>query len=59
MTVRVSSSSVSFPSGGTNAAQVHKLLQPDQQVYEVIGKPYDVDIIVQAVKEAARSRPTH
>jgi len=42
----------------TNAAQVHKLLRPDQQVYEVIGKPYDLDIIVQAVKEAVRSRPT-
>ena len=42
----------------TNAAQVHKLLQPDQQVYEVIGKPYDLGIIVQAVKEAVRSRPT-
>jgi CheY-like chemotaxis protein len=42
----------------TNAARVYKLLQPDQQVYEVIGKPYDLDIIVQAVKEAVRSRPT-
>ena len=42
----------------TNAAQVHKLLHPDQQIYEVVGKPYDLNEIVQAVKEAVRSRPT-
>ena len=41
-----------------NAAHVEKLAGRDRRVYEVVGKPYDLDAIVRAVKEAARSRPT-
>ena len=42
----------------TNSAQAQKLLGRDHQVYEIVGKPFDLDQIVQAVKEASRSRPT-
>lgn len=42
----------------TNAQQVARIAGSPQHVYEVIGKPFDLDQIVQAVKEAARARPT-
>jgi CheY-like chemotaxis protein len=42
----------------TNAREVQKLAGTNQTIYEVIGKPFDLDQIVRAVKEAARSRPT-
>ena len=42
----------------TNKAQVEKLVGRDQRVYEVIGKPADLGVIVRAVKEAGRARPT-
>lgn len=41
-----------------NAAQVEKLVGRDLRVYEIVGKPYDLDQIVRAVKEASRARPT-
>jgi DNA-binding response OmpR family regulator len=41
-----------------NAAQVEKLVGSDQRIYEVVGKPFDLDQIVRAVREAARARPT-
>jgi DNA-binding response OmpR family regulator len=41
-----------------NAAQLEKIIGGGQQVYEVVGKPYDLDQIVRAVKEAGRARPT-
>jgi CheY-like chemotaxis protein len=42
----------------TNAAHVQKLAGKDEQLYEVVGKPYDLDRICAAVKEAMRARPT-
>ncbi len=42
----------------TNVAQVQKLAGSDTEIYEIVGKPYDLDQIVRAVKEALRSRPT-
>lgn len=41
-----------------NARHVEKLAGRDQQIYEVVGKPYDLDQIVRAVREASRARPT-
>jgi DNA-binding response OmpR family regulator len=40
-----------------NAAEVHKVAGNDHQVYEIVGKPYDLDQVIRAVKEAVRSRP--
>jgi DNA-binding NtrC family response regulator len=41
-----------------NPRHVEGLAQQNEKIYEVVGKPLDLDLIVQAVKEAARSRPT-
>jgi DNA-binding response OmpR family regulator len=41
-----------------NPKNVETLVGRDEQVYEVVGKPLDLDLIVQAVKEALRARPT-
>ena len=48
---------VQFVITSTNARFVQALAR-DERVYEVIGKPYDLDLIVRAVKEAFRARPT-
>jgi DNA-binding NtrC family response regulator len=40
-----------------NAKQVESLAA-GQPVYEIVGKPYDLDRLVHAVKEASRARPT-
>ena len=42
----------------TNKAQVEKLVGRDERVYEVVGKPADLALVVRAVKEAGRARPT-
>ena len=42
----------------TNAREVEKLAGSDQHIYEIVGKPYDLDLIVQAAREAVRARPT-
>ena len=42
----------------TNTAHVEKLAGKDEQVHEVVGKPYDLDRIAAATKEALRARPT-
>ena len=42
----------------TNANQVRALAGADTRVYEIIGKPFDLDQIVDAVREAIRARDT-
>lgn len=42
----------------TNPARVTELSGEDRRVYEIVGKPFDLDVIVRAVKEAIRARPT-
>jgi len=42
----------------TNAAHVHEIVGRDERVYEIVGKPLDLDQIVRAVKEASRARVT-
>jgi CheY-like chemotaxis protein len=36
----------------TNPARLQQIANPDQEVLEVIGKPYDLQVIVDAVKKA-------
>jgi len=40
-----------------NKKQVETLAGRDETIYEIVGKPYDLNRIVRAVKEAARHRP--
>ena len=42
----------------TNVTHVEKIAGTKQHIYEIIGKPFDLDQVVQAVKEASRARPT-
>ena len=42
----------------TNVSHVENLAGRDQRIYEIVGKPADIGIIVRAVKEATRARPT-
>ena len=42
----------------TNAHHVERLAGPQHHIYEILGKPFDLGQIVQAVKEATRARPT-
>jgi CheY-like chemotaxis protein len=39
----------------TNARQVREIAGPGRQIYEIVGKPYDLDLIVKAVKDATSS----
>jgi CheY-like chemotaxis protein len=41
-----------------NPERAHELAKTSEQVYEVVGKPYDLEQITRAVKEATRARPT-
>jgi CheY-like chemotaxis protein len=41
-----------------NRTHVESMVGKDERIYEVVGKPHDLDAIVRAVKEATRSRPT-
>ncbi len=47
----------SFVLTTTNAAQVQRLVGRETRVYEIVGKPFDLDRLSRAVKEASRSRP--
>lgn len=49
---------VQFVLTSMNVAHVEGLVGRDERIYEVVGKPHDLDVIVRATKEAARSRPT-
>jgi DNA-binding response OmpR family regulator len=40
----------------TNTRHVEKLAGRDYRIYEVVGKPFDLDQVVQATREASRSR---
>ena len=42
----------------TNPKRATELANTSEDIYEILGKPYDIDLIVDAVREAARSRPT-
>jgi len=42
----------------TNARQVERLVAASTPVYEVVGKPYDLDQIVMATREALKAKPT-
>ena len=41
----------------TNVNRVRETLGIDDPIYEIVGKPYDIDQVVSAVKEASRARP--
>ncbi len=49
---------VHFVLTSINSERVHQIVKPNEQVYEIVGKPFDLDAIVRAVKEASRARPT-
>ncbi len=38
----------------TNLRQVREMAGPDREIYEIVGKPYDLGLIVEAVKDAVR-----
>lgn len=40
----------------TNVQQLRKVAGPDQEMHEIIGKPYDLDVIVQAVHKAVNGK---
>jgi len=42
-----------------NATALQRMIGKDEAVYEIIEDGADVDAIVQAVREAAKARPTH
>jgi DNA-binding response OmpR family regulator len=41
-----------------NATAVERLIGKDEKVYEILDDGGDIDVIVQAIREAARARPT-
>ena len=42
----------------TNQTRAQELARTAEEVYEVVGKPCDLEQITRAVKEASRARPT-
>ena len=49
---------VQFVITSTNPRHVHELPGAhDENVYEIVGKPFDLDQVVKAVKEALHARP--
>jgi hypothetical protein len=43
---------------GPNRSGLERLVGSDERVYEIVNDRDDIDAIVQAVREAARARPT-
>lgn len=43
----------------THAGHVREVVGRDARVYEIVGKPFDLEEIVRAVKEASRARFTN
>jgi DNA-binding NtrC family response regulator len=41
-----------------NAARAREVVGSSEMVYEIIGKPVDLDLIATAIKEASKRRPT-
>lgn len=41
----------------TNEQQVHKVADMDERVIEIVGKPFDLDHLVQVVERARRGAP--
>ena len=41
-----------------NADRAREVIGNSEMVYEVVGKPFDLDAVVRAVKEASKVRPT-
>ena len=41
----------------TNVARARENVGIDEPIYEIVGKPYDIGAVVNAVKEASRARP--
>lgn len=48
----------SFVLTSVNAARAKEVVGRSEMVYEVVGKPFDLDEVVTAVKEASKARPT-
>lgn len=50
---------IHFVLTSANVAPLRELAGRDERLYEIIGKPYDIDtdVIVRAVEEASRARP--
>ena len=42
----------------THAGHMREMIGRDAHVYEIVGKPFDLEQIVRAVKEASRARAT-
>lgn len=42
----------------TNPKHLEQLAGRDERIYEIVGRPLDLDAVVTAVKEACKSRPT-
>lgn len=47
----------SFVLTSVNADRAREVVGNSEMVYEVVGKPFDLDAVVRAVKEASKSRP--
>jgi DNA-binding response OmpR family regulator len=46
--------SIPFVVTSTNVARLQQLVGSEQHVHEIVGKPYELHVIVGAVKDAAR-----